>query len=315
MKALSRALAILCAAFLLAQTAPSALAQTGLTNIHLSASPVDDVMPVLYAQRAGLFRQAGLTITMDRANSGAAISAAVAGGSVDIGKGNIVSIIAGHARGVQLLLVSPAAIWDPKAPDAALLVGAASNIRTAADLAGKTIGTPALTDLNSMSTMSWMESNKVDPKSVSFVEIPFPALDAALEAGRVQGILQVKPFISDAVDSGKARVLALTYSAVGNRFLESAWFTSADYLAKNKETVAKFQRIVAQASAYTNAHQSETVDLLATWTGIDPARAAKVPRIVTGTTLLARDIQPVIDISAKYNVIPKPFDAREIMVQ
>jgi ABC-type nitrate/sulfonate/bicarbonate transport system substrate-binding protein len=107
----------------------------------------------------------------------------------------------------------------------------------------------------------------------------------------------------------------LNYSAVANRFLESAWFANTDFVTKNKETIAKFQRIVALASAYTNAHQSETVDLLATWAGIDPARAARVPRIVTGTTLQARDIQPVIDISAKYNLIPKSFDAKEIMAQ
>ncbi|HXP93288.1 MAG TPA: ABC transporter substrate-binding protein [Candidatus Binatia bacterium] len=308
MSKFARIAALLCAAALMGQTnAP--------VTIRLSASPVDDVMPVLYAQRAGLFRQAGLNVTMDRANSGAAISAAVAGGSVDIGKGNIVSIVAGHARGIPLVLVAPAAIYDPKAPDAALLVAASSNLRTAGDLAGKTVGTPALNDLNSMATLAWMEANKADPHSISFVEIPFPALDAALETGRVQAIAQVKPFISDAVDSGKARVLGLTYSAVASRFLESAWFASTDYVAKNKDVVAKFQRIVAQASAYTNAHQSETVDLLATWAGIDPQRAARVPRIVTGITLQARDIQPVIDIAAKYNVIPKPFDAREIMAQ
>lgn len=315
MRSIVRVCALL-AAFTLIVVVPPARGQTDQTvTLHLAASPVDDVMPVLYAQRAGLFRQAGLNVVLDRANSGGALSAAVAGGSVDLGKGNIVSIIAAHAHGVPLVIVAPAAIYDPKTPDAVILVAAGSDLRQARDLVGKVIGTPSLNDLSTIATQAWMENNKVDWHAVQFVEMPFPAMEAALEAGRVNAVIQVKPFITDAVDSGKARVLALNYSAVGPRFLESAWFADADFVAKNKETIAKFQRVVAQASAYTNAHPSETVDLLATWAGIDPQRAARVPRIVTGTTLHADEIQPVIDISAKYNLIPKSFDARQMMSQ
>ncbi len=308
--------AALAALALVLSAASSAESQPGPgVTLHLAASPVDDVMPVLYAQRAGLFRQAGLSVILDRANSGGAVSAAVAGGAVDIGKGNIVSIITAHAHNVPLVIIAPAAIYDPKTPDAVLLVSANSPLRSARDLAGKTVGTPSLNDLSTVATQAWMERNKVDWHSAQFVEIPFPSMEAALDQGRVQAVIQVKPFISDAVDSGKARILGLNYSAVATRFLESAWFASTDYVAKNKDVIAKFQAVVAQASAYTNAHQSETVDLLATWAGIDVQRAARVPRIITGTTLQAREIQPVIDVSAKYNLIPKPFDAREIMAQ
>jgi NitT/TauT family transport system substrate-binding protein len=298
-----------------AQAPLPARAQAAPVTLHLSASPVDDVMPVLYAQRAGLFRAAGITIVLDRATSGGAIAAAVAGGAIDIGKGNIASIITAHAHNVPLVIIAPAAIYDPKTPDAVLLVAASSTLRSARDLTGKTIGTPSLNDLSTVATQAWMENNSVDPHGAQFVEMPFPAMEAALDQNRVQAVIQVKPFITDAVDSGKARILGLNYSAVGNRFLESAWFASSDFVAKNKDVVAKFQRVVAQASAYTNAHQAETVDLLATWAGIDPQRAARVPRIVTGTTLQAREIQPVIDIAAKYNLISKAFDAREIMAQ
>lgn len=289
--------------------------QNELVTLRLSGSPVDDVMPVLYAQRAGLFRQAGLNVELTRANSGAAISAAILGGSVDIGKGNITSIVVAHAHNIPLVIVAPAALYDPKTPDAVILVAADSPIRAPRDLAGKVIGSPSLTDLSTLSVEAWFEQNKIDPHAAQFVELPFPAMQAALEEGRVQAVVQVKPFISAAVDAGKARVLALNYSAVSSRFLESAWFTTADFVAKNKQTIAKFQRIVAQASAYTNAHPAETVDLLASWAGIDPQRAARVPRIVTGTTLRPAEIQPVIDIASKYNLIPKAFDAREIMAQ
>jgi NitT/TauT family transport system substrate-binding protein len=148
---------------------------------------------------------------------------------------------------------------------------------------------------------------------VNFIELPYRAMEVALETGRVDACVQVKPFITDAVESGKARVLAPVFSAISNRFLESAWFASRPFIEANKDAIAKFQRVIARASAYTNAHQSETVDLLVGFTGVDRQRAATMPRIVTGTTLQARDIQPVINTAAKYGWIDKPFDAREII--
>lgn len=166
-----------------------------------------------------------------------------------------------------------------------------------------------------LATQAWMDSAHVDSHGVQFVELSFPAMEAALEQDRVQAILQVKPFITDAVDSGKARVLAKVSSSISNRFLESVWFADSGFVAAHKDAIASFQRVVAQASAYTNAHQSETVDLLATWAGLTHERAARVPRIVTGSKLELREIQPLIDLAAKYQLIPARFDARELVAQ
>jgi NitT/TauT family transport system substrate-binding protein len=295
--------------------APSALGQPAPVTLRLAASPVDDVMPVLYAQRAGLFRQAGLNVVLEKGGSGGALAAAVAGGAVDIGKGNIVSIITAHAHNVPLTIIAPAAVYDPKTPDAVLVTRKDAPIASARDLAGKIVGVPSLSDLSTVAVQAWMESNGVDWHGTQFVEVGYGAMVGALEASRINAATLIKPFITDAVDSGKAKVLALMYSSIANRFLESVWFADEGFVDKHKEAIAAFQRVLAQASAYTNAHQSETVDLLATWTGLDPQRAAHIPRIVTGTVLDAREIQPVIDMTAKYNLIAKPFDAREIMVR
>jgi len=291
----------------------AAPAQTALTPVHVLASPVDDAMPVLYAQRAGLFAKAGLDVTVDRAASGAAAAAAVMGGSVDIGKGNIMSVITAHAHNVPLVIVAPAAIYDPKTPDAALVVAAGSPIHTAHDLIGKIVGVTALNDLSAVATQTWLDANGGDGKNTQFIEVPYPSLLPALEEGRVQAVILLKPFITDSVAAGKATVLGLVYSAIANRFLESVWYANADYIASHRDVIARFQRVVAQASAYTNTHPADTLDLLISFTGITPQAAANMARMVDGTTVRADEIQPVIDIAAKFNLIPKPFPAQEII--
>ena len=68
-----------------ASAAPmSALAQA-LVTLRLTGTGADDVAPVLYAQKNGLFKAVGLDTVYERANSGAAGVAAVVSGSYDIG--------------------------------------------------------------------------------------------------------------------------------------------------------------------------------------------------------------------------------------
>ena len=284
-----------------------------LVPIRILASPVDDVMPVLWAIKTGMFAKAGLNVTMDRAASGAAAAAAVAGGSIEIGKGNIVSIVTAHAHNVPLVIVAPAALYDPKTPDAALMVAAGSPIKTAKDLTGKIVGVTSLNDLSAMATQAWMEQNGSDWKATQFVEVPYPSLMPSLTAGRVQAIVLLKPFITDVVKANQAQVLGLVYNAVSTRFLESIWFTNGDYYASHREPLARFAKVVADAGVYTNAHPADTVDLLSSFTATDPQRATQIPRMVNGTLLLAKEIQPVIDIAAKFKLIPKTFDAQEII--
>lgn len=303
------------AASLLLLVTAGAAAQTtpALTPVRVLASPVDDVMPVLYAVKTGMFRKAGLDVTVDRANSGAAAAAAVIGGSVDIGKGNIMSVITAHAHNVPLVIVAPAAIYDPKSPDAALVVAADSPIRSAQDLIGKVVGVTALNDLSAVATEAWLDGHGGDWRKTQFVEVPYASQLPELESGRIAATVLLKPFINDAVNTGKARVLGLVYGAVGNDFLESVWEANAGYVAAHPDVIERFQRVVARASAFTNTHPSATVDLLVSFTGLEPQRAALVSRMVNGTVVRPDEIQPVIDIAERFNLISKAFPAQEII--
>jgi ABC-type nitrate/sulfonate/bicarbonate transport system substrate-binding protein len=77
--------------------------------------------------------------------------------------------------------------------------------------------------------------------------------------------------------------------------------------------VARFAQGVMQGATYTNAHHAEAVDLVSAFTKVSPAVVASMTRVTCGLRLDPREIQPVIDVNVKYNVIPARFDAREII--
>jgi NitT/TauT family transport system substrate-binding protein len=296
-------------------TARAQTATPDLVVLRLASSPADDTMPVIYAQQNGAFRRAGIDVQLTRASSGSAVAAAVAGGSVDIGKSSIVSIVTAYAKGLPFVWIAPASMYVPAAPDGGLIVATNSPIKTGRDLNGKVVATPALGDLNNVATRAWVDQNGGDSKSIQFVEVPVAAQAAALDEGRIAAGGIINPFLGEALASGKARFLAPFYSAIANRFMLSGWFTTAGFAAKHRDAIATFQRIIEVTSTYTNAHHAETVPLLATWSGITADAAAHAPRMTNGTRITPEDVQPVIDLLARYGVIPKAFDAREMIVE
>jgi NitT/TauT family transport system substrate-binding protein len=290
-----------------------ARAQSGLVPLKLITSPDDDATPVLYAQQAGLFRAAGLDVTVTAANSGAAVALAVVSGAADIGKSSLLSIITAHARGLPLIIVAPAGEYVSPRLIAAMVVARDSAVRTAADLSGRTIAVPALNDLGWVTTKLWIDENGGTSAAARFVEIPSAAAGAALDAGRIDAGTIIDPTLTSDLATGRYRVLANTLEAVAKRFLFSGWFANADRMNATSEPYARFARVLRNAAAYANAHHDQTVPMLAAFTGIEPQVIVKMNRATYGSTLTRIDVQPLIDAAARYGVIPSAFNGSAII--
>jgi ABC-type nitrate/sulfonate/bicarbonate transport system substrate-binding protein len=77
-----RRLALALAAIALGLLAPPAAAQQpALTVIHVGGVFNDDMTPVFWGVKSGLFRRAGLDVQISNANNGAAMTAAVLAGT------------------------------------------------------------------------------------------------------------------------------------------------------------------------------------------------------------------------------------------
>ena len=282
-------------------------------TIRVATAGDDNAAPLLYADKAGLFKKAGLDVQIMKMKSGAAISAAVAGGSLDIGKSSLTGLIAAHLHGIDFTLVAPSGMYVKEHPIGALVVAADSTIQQPKDFVGKTISAAALNDINVVATQAWLEQHGIDATSVKFVELPESAVEAALAQKRVDGSTVLNPVLAQLTNGGKNRLVATVFDGIAPRFMISGWFASGDYVAKHRDIVERFERVMQQAEAYANTHHAETLDLVVAFTGIDASLVAGMTRPTYPNALDPRDIQPLIDAEVKYKVIDKTFPAAEMI--
>jgi NitT/TauT family transport system substrate-binding protein len=292
---------------------PSRSWAAGPTTITVAGAPDDDITPLLYARSSGIFKKAGLDVQLQKLGSGSATAAAVAGGTVQIGKSSLTALIAAHARGIGFKIVAPASLYLESYPIAGLVVEKASTIKTARDFTGKTMSASSLKDLIAVASQAWIDANGGDSKAVKFIELPSSAVPAALQEGRVDGATLVTPALAEALEGGNAKLIGRPFSAIAKRFLVAGWFATQDYIARNADVVRRFVSAFEEAAAYTDAHHEQTVPLLAEYSRLAPQVIRRMVRSTVGKGLDPKDIDPLIAASVRYQVIAKTFPAQELI--
>jgi NitT/TauT family transport system substrate-binding protein len=288
-------------------------AQTTLIPVKVGLVPTDDVTPLVYAIQTGMFRKVGLDVQIEPGGSGAAMAAAVVSGSYTFGKASMLSIINAHLRKLPLVMIGSEAVYDSKDPYAQLVVASDSDAKSCKDLNGKVIGTPSLNDLDALATMACVDQAGGDPTSLKLIELPQSATLGALHEHRVAATVMHEPVLAEALAAGGQRVLAPAYTAISPHFVFASYFTSESYAQAHPDIVRNFMSTIYRAAAYTNAHHQATVQMMAETTKAPADIIAHMARVEGAVTLDPREIQPMIDVAAKYHMISNAFPASEML--
>jgi ABC-type nitrate/sulfonate/bicarbonate transport system substrate-binding protein len=307
---MKRAAFVICAA---AAAAPRAARAQSVT-IRAAVTPVYyDAEPILYAQKTGAFAKAGLDLQLGRLPTGAAITAAVAGGSLDVGKSTFSPVVAAFASGIPITVIAPCAIYDSRSPNGMLLVHKDSPIRVAADLRNKLVAVNNLGDPTKVGMLQWLVQHGQKSDAPVLVEIPMRAMAAELDRKGIDAILLTSPVLDEELATGKYRTLAIPNDAIARRWLFSAFFATKDWAANHKDAVKRFADTLTQSAAHVNRHHRELVPALAPLVGSTDDALARERYPEGGTALRATEMQPLIDLMRKFEIIHQDVDARDMI--
>ncbi len=295
------------AASLLAARAASAQERV---TLRVGTAPVESYAMPYFAKENGFYDKAGLDVQITTLSGGGATLAALLGGSLDIAYTNSGAMSNAHAHGVPLYLFFPGGYYTSSQPTTALIVAKNSPLRTAKDLNGKTVALSTLRDLVQISCMKWMDDSGGDASSVKWIEMTTPTMAPALVAGRIDAAIIVEPEITANKDT--TRIFAKTYDAIAKTLMISGAVATKDWLDKNLETARRFTVVMRQTAEWANKNHSAFPPILSKYTKILPELIAEEKHTLYGTVLDPKVIQPIIDSSAKYKILPAAFNATEL---
>jgi NitT/TauT family transport system substrate-binding protein len=279
-------------------------------DLNVATTPIDLGGQPFYALDQGFFKKQGLNVNVRTMDNGAEIAAAVAGGSLQIAQGNIVSIATAHDRGLPFVAIASAGIYSASAPTTQMIVLKTSPIRTAKDLAGKVIGISGVKNITEIAARKWIDDNGADASASKYIELRFPEMDPALAAGRVDATVIAEPDLSAAL-AGDARVLGNVYDAIAKEFTIGLWFTTREWALANREIVKRYVAAIVETTAWANKNRDVTAKILAKYDKIELKPGTH--RSVYTDRLDPAMMQPLIDATAKYRVIKSAFPATELI--
>jgi NitT/TauT family transport system substrate-binding protein len=307
---------VLCASFLAVVTAlcvaGTAGAQTTLPTVRAAWFPSEAAAQVYFAKEMGFFQKEGLNVEIQSISNTSAIAEAVASNNADIGFSAILSIAVAYKKGIPFTIVAAGNVYESSAPIAAIMVAQNSPIHSAKDLNGKTIGANSVKSISEYGPRAWIDKNGGDSSTVKFLELQFATMPDAVAAGRIDAEWLTEPFVAIGKKSN-GRVLAYAFDAIGKEFLVSGWFATSQWTKDHPDLVARFAAGMRDAARWANANPAKSGEILLGLIKMDPAVFASVVRTRFADHLSAADIQPQVDLAARYGLFPQTFPAADLI--
>jgi NitT/TauT family transport system substrate-binding protein len=279
--------------------------------VRVGTLPIDPALQCYYAQEKGFYSKAGITANIQSFTSGGAIAAGIAGGAIDIGNVDLISMVSAFARGLPFVIITPSAVYKESAQTYWFIVKQSSAIRSAKDFAGKIIATNGLRNINEILTDAWIDNNGGDSKTAKYVELPFPAMVPALEAGRIDAAVVTEPTL--AITGEKYRVISMAHKNIAPTFMLAAWVAHRDWASKQPALARRYANVMYETAKWANANHEETARILSDVSTLSPAITQRMRRAYYGESASTALIQPMIDTCVRYGVIDKPLKASEMV--
>ncbi len=256
--------------------------------------------PVYVAIDNGYFEKHGIQVEMlgDTLAGPTAIQA-VASGRAEAGLSSIPAIINANSAGLPIVGVTDIQSALPGAPLEVYFVRRDSGIETLDDLRGKKFAVNLWKSSFHYTALMHLANNQISEEAVEFVLMPFADQVTALDAGSVDVIGLMEPYISQArAIYGDNYVELFNAEDVFGQKQFTLHFVNRIWARENPEQARAFVAGIVDAIAWIEAHPEEARPIIAKYTGVD-AQFVPVYHFQEGGKVIEEDVQFWLDFMAK----------------
>jgi NitT/TauT family transport system substrate-binding protein len=294
-----------------------------LTKLTVAAVPVGDDAGVYIAKDNGLFKAAGLDVSIVPIVSSADATAGQNNGTYAITAGNSVSYIQDQMMGhANLEIVAEGSIMEPG--NQALYTLPKSGITKISDLSGKRIGVNVLNNIGTLLIGSVLKSHGIRPADVHFVAIKqgFPAMEQALQQHAIDVAWLPEPFGSlDQVNFGLQQVTDLDQGTTAG-FPVSWYVVTRAWAKRYPRTLAAFLGALRQAQQIADNNRSvveQAMEKLPAPYSIPPMIASVMSvesyPLNIAPNIDAASVQQVADAMYELGMLTSPFKVSTMLTR
>lgn len=286
----------------------------GLTHVRLGSTTISVTACLQLGIERGTFEEQGLEVEYQASQSGAAIMPAVAAGQTEFGVSGPPTVLLAAAQGIDVVAVTGINSSPTEGPEAAaVVVRGDSDIQGAADLPGHSVAVTTLNGSGALNIRDAVKKAGGDPEDISFVEIGLPDMGAQLEAGTVDAVWTLEPFLGQLVAQGHRVVSYPAVEAIpGQPALVT--FATREYAEANPEVVGGFQTAVFESIAYCEQNPDDYKDAIVRYVEMPPEVVAAIRPEVWTPEIDLDLLQQVADQMLTYGVIESKLDVADLVV-
>jgi NitT/TauT family transport system substrate-binding protein len=296
-----------------ALAAPGSVLGQARTTVRMAGVFSDSFGQPFFVKDAGAFARRGFDVEVSNMNNVGAIIAAMSGGSLELGVADLILGVKAIVAGAPVVMLAGSGMYLASDPSSFLCVAINSPIRVPRDLAGKSIAVPTLGALSASALLAWLPQNGVEVSSVKLLEMPQPAVVAALERGTIDCALVAEPFITP--NRGRIRDIGHQYDAIAKEFPISVWYGSKSWIEADPVRARAVVAAIYDTSRWANTHRAETFAILVRDAKFDAEALKGMVRTTYSTSLTPAQAQPVLNFATQYKIFDRHIDASTVIAK
>ncbi len=283
-------------------------------KIVVGATPIINAVPLYLGIEKGFFDEAGLDVEASLIQAAATAIPQLLNGELQYALVSTVPTITARSQGlgVQIALANDEYPRTAEEDITGIVVAPDSGIADLADLDGKTMAIAALKSIVELAPRMLLAQAGLDPDSVRFVELPYPDMIAAVNAGTVDAALLGEPFLSSAVEEGLS-VIAWPFSAVLAGISGLTWIASEEYLTGNADAAQRFKEAMTRAIEYAAGHPDEVRAVAKTFMTTPPAAIDKLKLPNFSADITEQDIETVATAMLEHGFVEAEPDTSSLV--
>jgi len=216
-----------------------------MTVLRVGYIPIGIYSYFWRAQDAGYFADEKIKVELVPMAGGGQIIPALQSGALQFGISDALGVLNARNGGIPVTFVSFNFQQAADDPVHAVLTMDPS-VKSAADLKGKAVATNLSYNTDWTMMREWLRKGNVDVNSVTFREIPFPDMLAAIRNNTVAAVGATEPFVTLGEEQG-ARVIGHYITDVKSPIPFCGIVAMLLYVEANKEAVKGFMRAINRA--------------------------------------------------------------------